>query len=99
VSDRHSITDSIGIPIPPEFKFRCCGLTGDDVKPEEAELVEAVMILGRIMVDENDKAVMFRVPPAYALALLRALKEPNPLWHIRKITDQEQRRQGRRFPR
>lgn len=67
-------TDALAIP--QSWRWRC----GDTaLRPcadaAEGNLVEAIMVLGLSMVDEDGKAVWFRVPPALAFAVADMVRE------------------------
>lgn len=65
------------------WDITCCGsAAGDFDGTPKAMLVEALMALARCTEDGEDKVVMFRLPPAVAVAIIKAFETDDPLSYI-----------------
>lgn len=53
-----------------------------------ASKIEAVLILARGVTDEHGKVVMFRIPPALALAIIDTLACADPLARACDVTEE-----------
>jgi hypothetical protein len=78
------VTDFIRTLHPASDDWTCCGNHAGDLDSQpEAAKVEAVIVLGSLMLDAGDRAVMYRMPPALAVAIVNAFESGDPVTYAR----------------
>lgn len=63
---------------PPQSAWSCLGVKPEDcnsASPDEANAIEAILMASRHIRDENGRLIMTLLPPSFALAVLRIIRD------------------------
>lgn len=63
---------------PPEFAWSCLGVKPEDcnsASPQEANVIEAILMASRHIRDENGRLLTVWLPPSFALTVLRIIRD------------------------